>query len=81
MAWARFLLESGETGEGVSSVLRDVIMDEPTQAEAVLLLADLHEKRGTSARRWRCCPRPCARPTPTPTAPAGRRWPAAWPSW
>jgi tetratricopeptide (TPR) repeat protein len=46
MAWARFLLESGETGEGVSSVLRDVIMDEPTQAEAVLLLADLHEKRG-----------------------------------
>jgi tetratricopeptide (TPR) repeat protein len=46
MAWARFLLESGETGDGVSSVLRDVIMDEPGQAEAVLLLAELHEKRG-----------------------------------
>ena len=46
MAWARFLLESGETGDGVASVLRDVIMDEPAQAEAVLLLADLHEKRG-----------------------------------
>jgi tetratricopeptide (TPR) repeat protein len=46
MAWARFLIESGETGDGVASVLRDVLMDEPAQAEAVLLLADLHEKRG-----------------------------------
>jgi tetratricopeptide (TPR) repeat protein len=46
MAWARFLLDSGETGDPVSHVLRDVLGDEPAQPEAVLLLADLHEKRG-----------------------------------
>src|SRR5581483_8474951 len=28
MAWARFLLHSGDTGDGVASVLRDVLLDD-----------------------------------------------------
>jgi len=34
MAWARFLLAEGETGDTVASVLRDVLGDDPAQPEA-----------------------------------------------
>jgi tetratricopeptide (TPR) repeat protein len=46
MAWARYLLAHGDTSDAVASTLRDVLMEEPGQFEALTLLADFYEKRG-----------------------------------
>ena len=46
MAWARFLLASGDAGETVSAALRDVLLEEPGHSQALTLLADVYEERG-----------------------------------
>jgi tetratricopeptide (TPR) repeat protein len=46
MAWARYLQKSGDAGEAMSAALRDVLLEEPGHAEALTLLADIHEQRG-----------------------------------
>jgi tetratricopeptide (TPR) repeat protein len=46
MAWARFLLASGDAGEAVSAALRDVLLEEPGHSQALTLLADVYEERG-----------------------------------
>jgi tetratricopeptide (TPR) repeat protein len=46
LAWARFLLASGDAGENVSAALRDVLLEEPGHSQALTLLADVYEERG-----------------------------------
>jgi len=46
MAWARFLLQSGDAGEATSTALRDVLLEEPGHPQALTLLADIYEQRG-----------------------------------
>jgi tetratricopeptide (TPR) repeat protein len=46
MAWARFLLKSGDAGETMSAALRDVLLEEPGHPEALALLAEIYEQRG-----------------------------------
>jgi tetratricopeptide (TPR) repeat protein len=46
MAWAKYLQRSGDGGEAMSAALRDVLLEEPGHAEALTLLADIHEQRG-----------------------------------
>ena len=48
MAWARFLLQrdNGASAEGVSTTLRDILLEEPGHIDALTLLADLYEQRG-----------------------------------
>ena len=46
MAWARFLLQTGDNGETTSAALRDVLLEEPGHPQALALLADIYEQRG-----------------------------------
>lgn len=50
MEWARFLAPDGghsnEDDELATTVLRDVLLDEPAHRDALLLLADVQERRG-----------------------------------
>ena len=46
MARAKFLMGDKKTEEKATTVLREVLADEPAHPEGVMLLADLHERRG-----------------------------------
>jgi len=46
MAWARYLQQSGDMGDAIPAALRDVLLEEPGNVEALSLLADTYEQRG-----------------------------------
>jgi len=46
MTWAHFLLKQPDQLDDGVSVLRDILLEEPGHAEALSLLAELHEARG-----------------------------------
>jgi tetratricopeptide (TPR) repeat protein/chorismate mutase len=46
LAWARFLLTRDSTSRAAVDVLRDALLDDPAQREAIGLLADVYERTG-----------------------------------
>jgi len=46
LIWARHLISTGGDDEEASSVLRDILLEEPGHREALMALADMHERRG-----------------------------------
>jgi tetratricopeptide (TPR) repeat protein len=50
MAWAKFLMGDRKTEEAATAVLREILAEEPGHPEGLMLLADLHERRGEMSR-------------------------------
>jgi tetratricopeptide (TPR) repeat protein len=46
MVWASYLMTGKRSEERSIAVLREVLAEEPAHSEALMLLADLHERRG-----------------------------------
>lgn len=46
MVWASYLMTGARSEERSIAVLREVLAEEPAHSEALMLLADLHERRG-----------------------------------
>jgi tetratricopeptide (TPR) repeat protein len=50
LAWAKFLLGDKKTEEAATTVLREVLAEDPSHPEGLMVLADLHERRGEMSR-------------------------------
>jgi lipopolysaccharide biosynthesis regulator YciM len=50
MAWAKFLMGDSKTEDAAATVLREILAEEPGHPEGLMLLADLHERRGEMSR-------------------------------
>lgn len=50
LAWAKFLLGEKKTEEQATAVLREVLAEDPSHPEGLMVLADLHERRGEMTR-------------------------------
>ena len=49
LAWAKFLMGEKQTEEEATAVLREVLAEEPGHPEGLMVLADLHERRGEAS--------------------------------
>ena len=50
MAWAKFLMGDRKSEAAATAVLHEVLVDEPGHPEGLMVLADLHERRGEMSR-------------------------------
>jgi tetratricopeptide (TPR) repeat protein len=50
LAWAKFLMGEKKTEEAATAVLREVLAEDPGHPEGLMVLADLHERRGEMSR-------------------------------